>query len=272
MTVSKELLEMRNELKKKKPEFIRQDYQKTLRLKRHWRHPEGMHSKMRLKLRGNRRQPSIGFSSPSAVKNLTPLGYKIIIVHSVSQLAKINEPITIASDVGMKKRIEIAKKAKASKLILTHYSQRYKKTKPLLEEAKEDEVDLKVVSAFRSFDTQAQLKSSYRVTYGSGANAFSADQGYSEHQLGTTVDFTTESVGSTFSGFDRTPAYTWLLENAYRYGFILSYPPDNSYYQYEPWHWRFVGKKLARDLHRENMNFYDLDQREIDEYLGEIFE
>ena len=118
MTVSKELLEMRNELKKKKPEFIRQDYQKTLRLKRHWRHPEGMHSKMRLKLRGNRRQPSIGFSSPSAVKNLTPLGYKIIIVHSVSQLAKINEPITIASDVGMKKRIEIAKKAKEKKLLV----------------------------------------------------------------------------------------------------------------------------------------------------------
>lgn len=142
----------------------------------------------------------------------------------------------------------------------------------LLEEAKEDEVNLLVVSAFRSFDTQAALKSNYRITYGSGANAFSADQGYSEHQLGTTVDFTTEAVGSTFSGFQKTKAYAWLLDNAYRYGFILSYPPDNSYYQYEPWHWRFVGKKLARDLHRENMNFYDLDQREIDEYLGEIFE
>ncbi len=142
----------------------------------------------------------------------------------------------------------------------------------LLEEAKEDKVDLKVVSAFRSFDTQATLKSSYRVTYGSGANAFSADQGYSEHQLGTTVDFTTESVGSTFSGFDRTPAYAWLLDNAYRYGFILSYPKNNKYYQYEPWHWRFVGKDLARELHEEGKNFYDLDQRDIDAYLGEIFE
>lgn len=142
----------------------------------------------------------------------------------------------------------------------------------LLEEAKEDEVDLKVVSAFRSFDTQATLKSSYRVTYGSGANAFSADQGYSEHQLGTTVDFTTESVGSTFSGFDRTPAYAWLLDNAYRYGFILSYPKNNKYYQYEPWHWRFVGKDLARELHEEGKSFYDLDQRDIDAYLGEIFE
>ena len=144
--------------------------------------------------------------------------------------------------------------------------------KDLLEDAKEDETGLLVSSGFRSFETQAALKSGYRVTYGSGANAFSADQGYSEHQLGTTVDFTTEAVGGPFMSFAKTGAYNWLLNNAYRYGFILSYPPNNSYYQYEPWHWRFVGKELARDLHREGKNFYDLDQREIDKYLGEIFE
>jgi LAS superfamily LD-carboxypeptidase LdcB len=144
--------------------------------------------------------------------------------------------------------------------------------KKLLAAAEDDEVGLMIVSAFRSFNTQAALKAQYRVTYGSGANAFSADQGYSEHQLGTTVDFTTRTVGSSFTGFEDTEAYAWLTDNAWRYGFILSYPKDNGYYQYEPWHWRFVGTKLARDLHEDGKDFYELDQRELDSYLAEIFD
>ncbi len=111
-----ELVGMRNQMKKKKPEFIRQDWQKTIRLKRHWRHPEGMHSKMRLKLRSLRRSPSIGFSSPKAVRNLTRDGYKVSIVSNVAQVAAIKDPITIASTVGMRKKIEIVKKAKEMKL------------------------------------------------------------------------------------------------------------------------------------------------------------
>lgn len=143
----------------------------------------------------------------------------------------------------------------------------------LLEEAAEDGVALKIASAYRSFGTQAVLKNSYRVTYGAGtANQFSADQGYSEHQLGTTVDFTTPALGSSFDGFGSTEAYTWLTKNAHRYGFILSYPPNNSYYQYEPWHWRFVGEDLARQLYRDGQYFYDWDQREIDEYLINFFD
>jgi D-alanyl-D-alanine carboxypeptidase len=143
----------------------------------------------------------------------------------------------------------------------------------LIEDAEEDGVSLKVISGYRSFTTQAQLKSSYRVTYGSGANAFSADQGYSEHQLGTALDFTTAKLGSDFSnGFDRTDGFAWLEKHAYKYGFILSYPAKNAYYQYEPWHWRFVGVDLARRLHDEGKNFYDLDQRAIDEYLVSLFD
>ncbi|HEX2792684.1 MAG TPA: D-alanyl-D-alanine carboxypeptidase family protein [Candidatus Paceibacterota bacterium] len=142
----------------------------------------------------------------------------------------------------------------------------------LLEEAAEDDIDLQVISAYRSFGTQAALKSSYIVTYGAGANSFSADQGYSEHQLGTTLDFTTATVGATFTGFDQTPAFDWLERNAWKYGFILSYPAGNGYYQYEPWHWRFVGEDLAERLHDDKKDFYDLDQRTIDEYLASLFD
>jgi D-alanyl-D-alanine carboxypeptidase len=143
----------------------------------------------------------------------------------------------------------------------------------MLKKAEDDGIDLRVISAYRSFSTQATLKSGYQVIYGAGtANQFSADQGYSEHQLGTTVDFTTPDLKDKFDTFDQTTAYTWLNKNAYKYGFILSYPKGNAYYVYEPWHWRFVGVDLAERLHRQDKNFYDLDQRTINNYLSLFFD
>lgn len=148
----------------------------------------------------------------------------------------------------------------------------YPKLKLMLDAAAADQISLKVESAFRSFGTQAVLKSNYKFTYGAGtANQFSAEQGYSEHQLGTTLDFTSAENNGTLAGFDKTKAFAWLKANAYKYGFTLSYPPNNSYYQYEPWHWRFVGSPLSAKLQQENTYFYDLDQRIIDGYLVDIF-
>lgn len=141
----------------------------------------------------------------------------------------------------------------------------------LLEDAADDGINLRVLSAYRAFEKQAQLKSAYTVQYGSGANTFSADQGYSEHQLGTTLDFTTKELGG-LTNFETTEAFTWLTKNAYKYGFTLSYPKGNTFYVYEPWHWRFVGTELANDLHDDSKNFYDLDQRTIDEYLIDFFD
>lgn len=143
----------------------------------------------------------------------------------------------------------------------------------MLEDAEDDNVELWVVSAFRSFEEQQQIKGNYLVTYGTGANAFSADQGFSEHQLGTAVDFTTRGMnGGLTNAFADTEAYEWLLDNAHKYGFVLSYPPDNEFYIFEPWHWRFVGDRLAKDLKRDDAYFYDWEQREIDEYLIKIFD
>ena len=143
----------------------------------------------------------------------------------------------------------------------------------MLNLAKADGVELYIYSAYRSFNTQEVLKNQYTVVYGAGtANQFSADQGYSEHQLGTTVDLITTGIGGTLSGFDGTDAYDWLLQNAHKFGFTLSYAKDNGFYMFEPWHWRFVGVKLATDLKNSNKHFYDLDQREIDEYLISLFD
>ena len=143
----------------------------------------------------------------------------------------------------------------------------------MLEDAKRAGVDIRVLSGYRSFAYQQTLKSQYKVIYGAGtANQFSAEQGYSEHQLGTAVDFTTPALIGAEITFDQTAAYAWLVKNAYKYGFILSYPKGNTFYQYEPWHWRFVGVDLAKDLHDDNKYFYELDQRDIDEYLIKIFD
>ena len=142
----------------------------------------------------------------------------------------------------------------------------------LLDDANTAQVDIRIISAYRSFAGQSMLKSAYKITYGFGANKFSADQGYSEHQLGTTIDFTTSKLGANFMAFEKTGGYAWLAENAYKYGFTLSYPKNNAYYVFEPWHWRFVGKNLALKLHNESKNFYDIAQREIDQYLISIFD
>ena len=135
----------------------------------------------------------------------------------------------------------------------------------------QDGLNLLVISAYRSFGTQSVLKSTYKFVYGVGANQFSAEQGYSEHQLGTAIDFTNPKIGDTFAGFSKTAEYQWLVDNAYKYGFVLSYPSNNHYYVYEPWHWRFVGVELATVLHNQNEYFYDLDQWTIDQYLLNIF-
>ncbi len=142
----------------------------------------------------------------------------------------------------------------------------------MLASAKRDGVELRVLSAYRSFYEQFSLKYEYKMVYGSGANQFSADQGYSEHQLGTACDFTTPAVGGNLSEFASSTAYAWLTANAYEFGFTLSYPENNSYYQFEPWHWRFVGVALATHLHETNEYFYEMAQRDIDQYLVSFFD
>ncbi len=143
----------------------------------------------------------------------------------------------------------------------------------MLDAAKQNGIELQIVSAFRSFYDQESVKTGYEFIYGAGtANQFSAEQGYSEHQLGTAVDATDPKTKGLSVNFSKSPSYAWLLENAHRFGFILSYPKNNSYYIFEPWHWRFVGVALAEVLHDRNEYFYNTSQIEIDNYLISFFD
>lgn len=112
---------------------------------------------------------------------------------------------------------------------------------------------LAVRSAYRSYDTQAATFASWVRRSGyAQALKFSARPGHSEHQLGTTVDFTTAPGVPLQTSFGESPPGKWLARNGWKYGFIMSYPKGQkrvSCYGYEPWHWRYVGRELARLIH-----------------------
>ena len=109
------ILEIRKESKQRKPEFIRQDTHKRRKLSIKWKKPQGIHSKIRHHFKGRSKMPSPGYKSPRKVKNLHSSGLKIINIASFDNLKGIkkeNEGIVVAKNVGMKKRLEIFKKAK----------------------------------------------------------------------------------------------------------------------------------------------------------------
>ncbi|MBW2993007.1 50S ribosomal protein L32e [Candidatus Woesearchaeota archaeon] len=111
----KELLELRKRIKKKKPVFVKQDAHKKTRLKKKWRKPRGRHSKIRLNIRGYRKGVRKGYGSPRAVYGMHSSGLKEIRISNINGFEKINPKehgAVIASSVGIKKRIELLKKAK----------------------------------------------------------------------------------------------------------------------------------------------------------------
>ncbi|MFO7531259.1 MAG: M15 family metallopeptidase [Candidatus Limnocylindrales bacterium] len=112
---------------------------------------------------------------------------------------------------------------------------------------------LAVRSAYRSYDYQKSLFDHYVRTQGyTAAIRFSARAGHSEHQLGTTVDFTTAPNVPLRTTFGESPSGKWLARNGWKYGFIMSYPKGKrsvSCYGYEPWHWRYFGRDTARKIH-----------------------
>ncbi len=105
--------------------------------------------------------------------------------------------------------------------------------------AKEDGIDLWILSGFRSYERQAYLFNRSVHTKGpEHANNFVARPGESQHQLGTAVD-----INSVESSFVNTKEYAWLKKNAATFGFSLSFPEgqqEKTGYAFEPWHYRYI--------------------------------
>lgn len=144
----------------------------------------------------------------------------------------------------------------------------------MIQDAAKEKVELVVHSAYRSYKIQClvftnKLKKEMNTTSMNldeaivSVNTRSAIPGQSEHQLGTVADITTNIPGEGYQLIYQmmdTPAYAWLQKNAYKYGFVMSYPysPEvalnetnpKTGYIFEPWHWRYIHPHYAK-IYRE---------------------
>lgn len=113
-------------------------------------------------------------------------------------------------------------------------------------------------SGYRSYETQEGLYNHYVNKDGKEkADQYSARPGHSEHQTGLTMDISGSTGECAVQDcFADTPEAEWLADNAHLFGFILRYPKGKEHitgYKYEPWHFRYVGIDLAKELYENDL-------------------
>lgn len=128
-------------------------------------------------------------------------------------------------------------------------------------------VTLNPYSGYRSYAYQSTLFNRYVRRDGrAAAETYSMRPGYSEHQTGLAFDIGgRDSSLWTSAKFGRTTEGIWLRENAHRFGFILRYPDKKQHItgiKYEPWHFRYVGVKLAEEIRKSG--------KTLDEYFDVV--
>lgn len=134
------------------------------------------------------------------------------------------------------------------------------KFEEMCEKALEDNIYIYAASGYRSYQTQLYLYNNYVNKDGfKAAETYSARAGHSEHQTGLAMDIANKK--DFISENDKE--YDWLINNSYKYGFILRYPKNKENitgYMYEEWHYRYVGIDTAKEIHESGLTY--------DEYLA----
>ena len=133
----------------------------------------------------------------------------------------------------------------------------YESFKKMSRDAQKNGLNLRIISAYRSFEYQENLYNKY-LKYDNKeiVDTYSARAGYSEHQTGLTIDI--DNKRQDYNKFHLTEEFTWMQSNAYKYGFILRYPKDKEFitgYKYESWHYRYVGYLIANYIHEHDITF-----------------
>lgn len=125
----------------------------------------------------------------------------------------------------------------------------------MVKAAKAERVNIVAISGYRSYDHQTSLYDSYVQQYGQEtADTIAARAGHSEHQTGLAMDVGNASGACALQDcFDETPVGVWVADHAWEHGFIIRYPDGvenqkTTGYDYEPWHLRYVGPDLIRDM------------------------
>ncbi|WP_255298536.1 M15 family metallopeptidase [Brevibacillus dissolubilis] len=136
----------------------------------------------------------------------------------------------------------------------------------LFAHAKKSGINIAAVSGYRSYQTQATIFNYNVKTQGrEQANKFSAIPGQSEHQTGLAMDISAASIKYGLEqSFGETAEGKWLAQNAVTFGFIMRYPKGKEHitgYSYEPWHFRYVGVEMAKNITDKGLT--------LEEYLQE---
>ena len=131
--------------------------------------------------------------------------------------------------------------------------------------ALEDGIEIVAVSGFRSYERQQQLYTAEVAASGAEhAQQAIAEPGKSEHQTGLTMDVSSaENLYNLNQDFGNTEAGKWLAEHSSEYGFIIRYPEGKENitgYMYEPWHVRYVGTEVAKDIYSLGLSFEEYVQ------------
>jgi zinc D-Ala-D-Ala carboxypeptidase len=134
-------------------------------------------------------------------------------------------------------------------------------------DAKSQGILLTAISGYRSYEYQKMLLEREIAQFGEEKAVMAvAPPGQSEHQSGLAMDISSQSNNFQVNiEFADTKEGKWLAENAYKYGFILRYPEDKvsiTHYQYEPWHFRYVGKDTAKVIHENDWS--------LEEYFNNV--
>lgn len=125
----------------------------------------------------------------------------------------------------------------------------------MAEAASKEGLELMVSSGYRSYKDQEEITNTYLELYGQNyVDNYVAKPGFSEHQTAMSLDIASKSVDT----FINSKEYSWMMDNAYKYGFILRYPKskeDITGYKCEAWHYRYVGKKIAKYIKEHNITY-----------------
>ena len=121
------------------------------------------------------------------------------------------------------------------------------------EKAEKDGIYLVFLSGYRSIKLQKEIfysLKSFRNQEAAERARVSAPPGYSEHSTGFAIDIGDATQGETDfeTDFENTDAFRWLIKNAAKFHFKLSFNKNNKYIDYEPWHWRYEGSIEALKL------------------------
>lgn len=139
----------------------------------------------------------------------------------------------------------------------------------MFENAKEVGFILAVDSGYRSYNYQQKVLDKLVAEQGDVAYQKVALPGASEHQTGLAFDYGYYRDGKFYSSDyvrEEDPEAIWMKENSYKYGFILRYPKGKEEitgFQFEPWHFRFVGLELAKELFDEGITLDEYYARKV---------